>query len=113
MACWFRSADRTAAAAGFSGLSPEPAADELGTLAAAAPAASSIFAIARCAAVGSTIPGMEVSDLSATSSAVASVEVSRSGRSMPAENVTSMLSSENERSIKSPGPYPGSPHIHN
>ena len=34
----------------------------------------------------------------------ASVEVSRRGRSIPAEKVTSMLSSENERSMRSPGP---------
>ena len=43
---------------------------------------------------------------------MASGEVSRSGRSIPAENVTSMLSPENSKSIRSPGPYPGSPHIH-
>ncbi|SHY83269.1 Uncharacterised protein [Mycobacteroides abscessus subsp. abscessus] len=77
-----------------------------------APTASSILAMALRAASGSTVPGMSSSARSATNSAVASGEVRRSGRSMPAEKVTSMLSSEKDRSIRSPGPYPGSPHIH-
>jgi hypothetical protein len=66
--------------------------------------ADSIFAMAECAAVGSTMPGISTIERSATSRAVASVEVRRSGRSMPAEKVTSMLSSEKDRSIRSPGP---------
>lgn len=66
--------------------------------------AASILAIAEWAALGSTMPGVSTIERSATSSAVASVEVRRSGRSMPAEKVTSMLSSENDRSIRSPGP---------
>lgn len=73
-------------------------------MAAAVPAAASIFAIAPSAAVGSTTPGISTSDRNATSSAVASVDVSRSGRSIPAVKVTTMLSSENDRSIRSPGP---------
>ena len=81
--------------------------------AAATPAAVSILVIAPCAAVGSTMPGMSAIERSAISSTVASIEVSRSGRSMPAVKVTPMLSSEMDRSMRSPGPYPGSPHIHN
>ena len=50
------------------------------------------------------LPGISTSERRAIRSAVASVDVNRSGRSMPAENVTSMLSSENEWSMRSPGP---------
>ena len=68
------------------------------------PAADSILAIALRAASGSTMPGTSTSARSATSRPVASGEVSRSGWSMPAENVTSMVSPENSKSIRSPGP---------
>ena len=44
------------------------------------------------AASGSTTPGTSTSARSATSTPVASGEVSRSGRSMPAEKITSMVS---------------------
>ena len=68
------------------------------------PAADSILAIALSAACGSTTPGMSISARSATSRPVASGEVSRSGSSMPAENVTLMVSPENSKSMRSPGP---------
>ena len=68
------------------------------------PAADSIFAIALRAASGSTIPGTSTRARSATRTPVASGEVSRSGWSMPAEKVTSMVSPENSKSIRSPGP---------
>lgn len=68
------------------------------------PAAASILAIALRAAVGSTTPGMSESARSATSSPVASVEVSRNGSSIPAEKVTEMESPDSAKSIRSPGP---------
>ena len=50
------------------------------------------------------MPGISTKDRRAISNAVASVEVRRNGRSIPAENVTSILSSEKDRSMRSPGP---------
>ena len=98
-----RTAARTAAAAWLStGAGSSTAATAFPCP--AAPAADSILAIALRAASGSTMPGMSRSARSATSSPVASGEVSRSGWSMPAENVTSMVSPENSKSIRSPGP---------
>ena len=46
---------------------------------------------------------MSASARSATSNPVASGDVSLSGLSMPAENVTSMVSPENSKSMRSPG----------
>ena len=71
---------------------------------ASVPAADSIFAIALRAASGSTMPGTSARARNATSTPVASGDVSRSGWSMPAVNVTSMVSPENSKSIRSPGP---------
>jgi hypothetical protein len=55
------------------------------------------------AASGSTIPGTSSSARSAIRMTVASGEVRRSGWSIPAENVTSMVSPVNSKSIRSPG----------
>ncbi|CKR73197.1 Uncharacterised protein [Mycobacterium tuberculosis] len=71
--------------------------------AATAPAAAAILAMALRAACGSTTPGMSASARNATSSPVASGDVSFNGRSMPAENVTSMVSPQNSKSMRSPG----------
>ena len=97
-----RTASRTAAAARLSAGAGSGSA-ELAPCA-TVPAADSIFAIALRAASGSTTPGTSTSARSATSRPVASGEVSRSGRSMPAEKMTSMVSPENSKSIRSPGP---------
>ncbi|SHX26660.1 Uncharacterised protein [Mycobacteroides abscessus subsp. abscessus] len=75
----------------------------------AVPAAASILAITLRATSGSTTPGTSTSARRAISTPVASGEVSRSARSMPAEKITSMVSPSKSRSISSPGPPPGSP----
>jgi hypothetical protein len=96
-----RTASRTAAAAWLStGAGSSTASCPWVTV----PAADSIFAIALRAASGSTMPGTSTRARSATRTPVASGEVSRSGWSIPAENVTSMVSPENSKSIRSPGP---------
>ena len=98
-----RTAARTAAAAWLS-TGAGSSVGGVGLACADGPAADSILAIALRAASGSTTPGTSTSARSATSRPVASGEVSRSGWSMPAENVTSMVSPENSKSIRSPGP---------
>ena len=70
----------------------------------ASPTACSIFAVARRTAAVSATPGVSASARSATSSAVASAVVSRSGRRIPASSVTETVSPENDRSTRSPGP---------
>ena len=70
----------------------------------ASPTARSILAVARRTAAVSTTPGTSARVRNATSSAVASAVVSRSGRRMPASSVTVTVSPANERSIRSPGP---------
>ncbi len=103
-ACRDCTAARTAAAARLSAGAGSSTAVAAGAVSwPRAPAASSILAIALRAASGSTTPGMSASARSATSRPVASGEVSLSGRSMPAENVTSMVSPENWKSMRSPG----------
>ena len=67
------------------------------------PEATGILVALR-AASGSTMPGTSRRARSATRTPVASGDVSRSGWSMPAVNVTSIVSPENSKSMRSPGP---------
>lgn len=102
---FLRTAVRTAAAASLSiGAGSSTAAAAWVWSWAMVPAADSILAMALRAACGSTTPGMSTRARRATSRPVASGEVSRSGASTPAVKVTLMVSPENSKSIRSPGP---------
>ena len=77
---------------------------------AASPATRSTLASARSSASRSTRPGVSASARSATTSASASSTVSRSGRVTPAGSSRVIVSPSNSTSMRSPGPWPGSPH---
>ena len=77
------------------------------------PAADSILASARCTGVACRRARASRPACAApTTRASASSAVSRSGRDMPASKITDTVSPSKDRSIRSPGPWPGSPHIH-